>query len=196
MGLLKITLLIFANLSITMRPKNKKGYKSLKYRKKTDTLCEKQKLLVKKVTSLASPLCESEGMELVHVEYQRESVGRVLRLYIDKSGGITLDDCTSISLQLSDILDVAIEIKEAYSLQVSSSGPNRPISKESDFQRFAGNLAVIHTNESATDKRKIKGILSGLSEGKVSINVNGQIVFIPIETISKAILDNYKGDFS
>jgi ribosome maturation factor RimP len=73
---------------------------------------------------LAGPLCESEGLELVHLEYQREPGGWILRLYIDKSGGVTLDDCATVSRQMNDLLDVHLDDIGPYNLEVTSPGPD------------------------------------------------------------------------
>jgi ribosome maturation factor RimP len=75
---------------------------------------------------LAEPICRDEGLELVYVQYRRESNGRVLRLFIDKTGGVSLDDCTRVSRQLNDILDVNLEDIGPYHLEVSSPGADRP----------------------------------------------------------------------
>ena len=77
------------------------------------------------VNTLAEPLCKNEGMELVHVEYQREAAGWVLRLYIDQPGGVRLEDCSRVSRQLGDLLDVTVENIGPYNLEVSSPGINR-----------------------------------------------------------------------
>ncbi len=88
------------------------------------------------VKELAEPLCESEGVELVYVEYQPEAAGMILRLYIDKPKGVTIDDCIYINRQLGDILDVNLENAGTYRLEVSSPGPDRPLCKKIDFNRF------------------------------------------------------------
>ena len=89
---------------------------------------ENEKVIIGRIEALAEPLCESEGLELVHVEYQREAGGRILRLYIDRSGGVSLDDCVSVSRQLNDLLDVKLEDIGPYTLEVTSPGPERPLS--------------------------------------------------------------------
>ena len=93
--------------------------------------------IVERVWQLAQPLCASEGVELVHVEYQREQGGRTLRLYLDKPGGVTLDDCAGISRHLGDLLDVSLETAASYRLEVSSPGSKRPLGRLEDFKRFA-----------------------------------------------------------
>ena len=98
------------------------------------------------VEGMALPVCAAEGLELVHVEYLREADGRKLRLYIDKPGGIGLDDCVRVTRHLSDLLDVELEENYGpYNLEVSSPGPDRPLVKPADFERFKGNTAKIRT---------------------------------------------------
>ena len=94
--------------------------------------------IVKQVWALAEPLCESEGLELIQVEYQRESNGRILRLYVDKPDGIIIDDCIAVSRQMGDILDVHLEDVGPYSLEVSSPGAERPLARKRDFAKFKG----------------------------------------------------------
>ena len=95
---------------------------------------ESRAKMVTQANKLAAPLCEAEGVELVHIEYQQETGGRILRLYIDKPGGVTLDDCIIVSRQLSDLLNVKIETEETYRLEVSSPGPDRPLGNALDFE--------------------------------------------------------------
>ena len=83
--------------------------------------------------ALAEPLCESEGLELIQVEYQRESAGRILRLYIDKPGGINLDDCVGVSRQMGDILDVHLQELGPYNLEVTSPGSGAPSGEKAGF---------------------------------------------------------------
>ena len=83
--------------------------------------------IIQLVWKLAEPICSSEGMELIFVEYQREPGGRILRLYIDRPGGIALDDCAMVSRQIGDILDVHLDSNvPPYHLEVSSPGSQRP----------------------------------------------------------------------
>src|SRR6056297_3921375 len=81
---------------------------------------EEEREIVSRVWVLADPLCAAEGTDLIHIEYQREAGGRILRLYIEKPGGVSLDDCTAISRQLSDILDIKLSAQAPYTLEVSS----------------------------------------------------------------------------
>jgi ribosome maturation factor RimP len=144
-----------------------------------------------RVKDLAEPLCESEGVELVYVEYQPEAAGMVLRLYIDKPEGLTVDDCISISRQLGDILDVNFEDSGTYSLEVSSPGPDRPLWKKDDFNRFKGNVARVRTCRPFDGRKNFKGILLGISDETVKLVVDNKNVAIPFKEIERARLVNY-----
>jgi len=152
---------------------------------------EKERRIVARVYALGEPLCESEGIELVCVEYQREPRGRILRLYIDKPGGVTLDDCAAVSRQLGDLLDAALEEIGAYSLEVSSPGPHRPLGKALDFEKYRGNTAEIRTTLPINGKKKFKGVLEGMSGDTVSLRMNNAALAIPYELIARARLVNY-----
>ena len=140
------------------------------------------------VRDLAESVCESEGMELVHVEYGSERGGKTLRIYIDKPGGITLDDCAYISHQLGDILDVNLESAGSYNLEVSSPGSERPLSKVADFERFEGQMARIKTFQPIDGQKRFKGILSGISKRTVTLCIENKTVAIPYQDIARARL--------
>ncbi|MBW1650160.1 MAG: ribosome maturation factor RimP [Deltaproteobacteria bacterium] len=151
--------------------------------------------LAKQVIELAEPVCIAEGMELIHVEYKNQSGNKTLCVYIDKEEGVNIEDCVLISRQLGNLFDINLNLDQSYNLEVSSPGSRRPISKESDFQKFAGNSITLYTSCSNAGKKKIKGILEGISEGIVNIIVSGEQVRIPFETIYGARFDNFrKGD--
>ncbi|MDY6905111.1 MAG: ribosome maturation factor RimP [Thermodesulfobacteriota bacterium] len=137
---------------------------------------------------LIEPVCESEGLELVYVEFQREQIGRVLRLYLDAPGGVTIDDCTRISRQVSALLDVYADSLDNYTLEVSSAGLNRPLYKQNDFQRFAGHTAKIKTAAPVSGRKNFKGELMGVSSGTVEIKVDGDVFSVPYDKIVKAQL--------
>lgn len=151
--------------------------------------------VVTQVQELAAPLLDSLGLELVELEYRKEGQGMVLRLYVDKPGGVTLDDCAAVSRELSDLLDVEEIIHCHYSLEVSSPGLNRPLTKTADYERFAGRLVKVRTFEmlpdSAGNRRKtFLGELVGLSAGIVTLKlVEGQSAALPLDKIAKANLE-------
>ena len=133
-------------------------------------------------------------MELIHVEYQRESTGNVLRVFIDKPGGVFLQDCAHISRQLSDLLDIHMDIKGDYHLEISSPGINRQLGKLSDFIKFEGQQATIRICRPIDGQKNFTGVLSGVSEEAVVIQTNDRIIKIPYQDITRARLVNYNGD--
>jgi ribosome maturation factor RimP len=153
-----------------------------------------QEEIIAKVKEFAEPLCISEGIELVFVECNRESSGRIIRIYIDKQGGVTLNDCTRISRQLMDILDVTLNTNWPYNLEVSSPGYDRPLGKPEDFERFKDNTAKIRTSLPIEGQKNFKGIILGFFDGYVKLNENGKTVAIPYKFITKARLFDYSGD--
>jgi len=144
--------------------------------------------VVARVTEMITPLCAAEGMELVLVEYRREPGGRVLRLIIDRPGGVAVDDCVAISRQAGDYLDVALGVEEAYRLEVSSPGTQRPLVRPEDFDRFKGQLTRIRTRTALDGRRNYKGTLLGISEGTVHLSVDGVTVAIAFDDIERARL--------
>jgi ribosome maturation factor RimP len=147
------------------------------------------------VKGIALPILDSMGIELVDIEFGRVGRDAVLRLFIDKDGGITLDDCAVVSHELSLILDVEDVISCNYSLEVSSPGIDRPLKKPSDYERFSGRLIKVRTYEPLPDdkgnKRKtFLGKLEGLVDGVVKITLaEGQTASIPLERVAKANLE-------
>ncbi|MGD9082970.1 MAG: ribosome maturation factor RimP [Desulfobacterales bacterium] len=175
-----------------MEGRRKKINKRLKSRVKTrrqkKPVPENKEKIVSQARDLIGSLCENEGLELVHLEYQREAGGRILRLFIDRPGGVTLDDCVRISRQSSDLLDVYLENIGPYRLEVSSPGPNRPLGKRLDFDRFKGSRVKIKTAQSVDGQKKFKGVLMGISEEIVKLSVDGKIACIPYQEIITAQL--------
>lgn len=131
---------------------------------------------------------EADGAELVHVEFVREEGRWILRLYIDREGGVTMDDCARISYLVSPMLDVADPIESAYSLEVSSPGIERPLADEPDFERFAGERVKISTRNDHQGRRRFTGELAGVENGDVVVVVDGKTHKIPYGDIEKANL--------
>jgi len=145
--------------------------------------------VAEQVWRIAEPLCRSEGMELVQVEFQREQGGRTLRLYLDKPGGITLADCTEISRQLSDMLDVSLDAQMPYRLEVSSPGEQRPLGKINDFERFNGYRAKIRTVRPINGQKNFTGTLQGVDGTNVRLQISGgTLVVLAFAEIAKAQL--------
>lgn len=155
---------------------------------------DRREALRAQVWQLVEPLCAAEGTELVYVEFQREPAGAVLRLYIDKTGGVSLEDCTRISRPVSDLLDVALDEVGPYRLEVSSPGVDRPLGRAADYQRFTGHEARIRIARPIGDQRNFRGILRGVVDGSVRLETRALIVEISLDMITKARLVNYYGE--
>jgi ribosome maturation factor RimP len=154
------------------------------------------KVVAAQVWSLAEPVCTAEGLELVHVVFRREAGGRILRLYIDKPNGVTLEDCAAISRQIGDVLDVNLGVLDTYSLEVSSPGPERPLGRPEDYERFKGAPAKIRTMRALKGQKNFTGILGGLAEEAVLLRIKEQTLAIPLADISMARLVNTNGENS
>jgi ribosome maturation factor RimP len=134
---------------------------------------------------LIAPVVAGMGYELVDLQVSNR--GRLLRLFIDKPGGIGLEDCAAVSRQLSRVLEV--EGVEYDRLEVSSPGLDRPLRKAQDFVRFAGQKADVRMRTpDASGRRRFVGVLRGENEGRVSLELDGQTVALAIEDIDRARL--------
>lgn len=154
-----------------------------------------QQVASEKLKVIAERILASLGMDLVDIEYKKEGRQMILRFFIDKSGGVSLDDCAEVSRELSAILDVEDLVPGKYILEVSSPGLNRPLKKESDYLRYIGKLIKIKTFEALPDeagnKRKtFLGELTGFADGIVKMHLReGQDARIPIDKVAKANLE-------
>jgi len=145
--------------------------------------------IIDRVKTVADSLLISEDMELVEVEYRREPVGWVLRLTIDKRGGVTLDDCTRVSQEMGRSLDVESFIPNPYHLEVSSPGLDRPLKNERDFIRFAERRIRVKTIDPIGTQKSFKGKLRACVEGRIEMETDGGIVAIPLSNIARANLE-------
>ena len=122
-----------------------------------------------KAEELILPIVEANGFELVDVEYVREGGSWYLRAYVDKEGGITVDDCEIVSRAFSDRLDENDFIEDAYILEVSSPGLGRPLKKEKDYRRSMGKELEIRTYRAVDRCREFYGVLTAYDEDSVTI---------------------------
>ena len=154
-----------------------------------------QQTVTDKIKDIAERVASSLGMELVDLEYKREGRQMVLRFFIDKNGGITLDDCADVSRELSAVLDVEDLVPDKYVLEVSSPGLNRPLKTESDYVRYMGKLVKIKTYEMLQDeagnrRKTFLGELTGFTDGLITVRLReGQKAEIPLEKVAKANLE-------
>jgi len=146
---------------------------------------------VRDLTSLFEPVIESMGYELVGIEFQGSTQHGTLRVYIDHEKGIGVDDCATISHQISAILDVEEPIQQAYDLEVSSPGIDRPLFKAGDYEQFSGRSAKIKMAVPLNGRRNFKGVLQGVIDSRrVQIMVDNEGYELPISDIAKANLIN------
>ena len=146
--------------------------------------------VVERVRTVAEPILADRRLELVEVEFRREARGWILRLYMDRSGGVTLEDCERVSRELGDHLDVEDVIDHPYHLEVSSPGLDRPLTRDADFLGFVGKTARITTHGAVEGQRNFRGRLAGLAEGAVLLDLaDGRQVRIPRGLIAKARLE-------
>ena len=122
-----------------------------------------------KTEELLQPLVDAHGFELVDVEYVKEAGNWYLRAYIDKPGGIAVDDCEVISRALSDKLDEEDYIEDSYILEVSSPGLGRPLKKDKDFQRSIGKEIEVRTFRAIDKQKEFTGILKELNKDSFTI---------------------------
>ncbi|ACX52759.1 protein of unknown function DUF150 [Ammonifex degensii KC4] len=144
--------------------------------------------VVEVVSRLAEPLAERLGLELVDVEYKKEGGRWVLRVFIDKPSGVTLDDCEALSEALGEALDVEDPIPHSYSLEVSSPGVERPLKKPAHFQRFVGREVRVSTLAPVEGQRRFTGVLLAADEEGIRLETDGKELDLPYRLIAKANL--------
>lgn len=138
-----------------------------------------------KTEMLLLPIMERTGFELVDVEYVKEGSNYYLRAYIDKEGGITIDDCELVSRELSDLLDAEDFIPEAYFLEVSSPGLGRQLKKDKDFARSIGKDVEVKLYKPLEKKKEFEGVLESFDEKTVVLRLSETETFtIPRQSIA------------
>jgi len=140
------------------------------------------------VIELIEPGLLAKGLELVDVEFKKEGKNWVLRVFIDKEGGVTLEDCQKISSLVGDLIEVEEVIEPAYTMEVSSPGLNRVLKKEKDFIRFSGKKIGVQCHAPLNGRKKFTGILKDFKNQSIRLEVDGQLQIIPINRVAKANL--------
>lgn len=125
----------------------------------------------KKTEELVMPLIEKNNFELVDIEYVKEGDRFYLRVYIDKEGGITIDDCEIISRALEEKLDAQNFIEDSYILEISSPGLGRPLKKEKDFERSIGKEVEIKLYKAINRQKDFEGVLKSYTEEQLTIEI-------------------------
>lgn len=134
----------------------------------------KKEIYEQKTEEILNPMMEKNGFELVDVEYVKEGGNWYLRAYIDKPGGITVDDCEVISRELSDKLDEKDFVEEAYILEVSSPGLGRPLKKEKDFARSLGEEVEVRTYRAVNRQKEFIGVLKAYDKDSITIELENE----------------------
>jgi len=146
--------------------------------------------LKNRIQDLLEPLAEGQGLELVDLELHRARRGRtLLRIFLDRPGGITLEEITRFSRVAGELLDVHDLIPESYNLEVSSPGLTRELKKPRDYERYAGRLVRLTTRSVINGRQVHRGILLGLEADVVTLEEEGQVRSIPLGEIARARLD-------
>ncbi len=148
----------------------------------------RHKELINRVYDILEPVVDSLGYELLDIEYIMERGKWILRVYIDKEGGISINDCVIVSKEVSVILDVEDPIDSSYVLEVSSPGLNRPLTKEKHFIWAIGKKVKIKTEIPVDGRRNFKGILQNFQDGVIYIQVDGKVFSLEYGNIEKANL--------
>ncbi|MBI9075165.1 MAG: ribosome maturation factor RimP [Desulfatibacillum sp.] len=150
--------------------------------------------ILSQVKSLTEAALAAEGMDLVLAEFKRDGGGYILRLFVDKEGGITLGDCTMVSRYVGDLLDAYADEMPRYRLEVSSPGLDRPLTREDHYRRFEGRTALIVTKELRDGRRKFRGILSGASNGVITLVAEDVSMEFTLQEIESARLQYQHGE--
>ena len=130
--------------------------------------------LVDTVRALAEPVAAEYGCEVWDVEYVREAGAWYLRVYLDKDGGISIDDCEAVSRALDPILDERDPVPGSYVFEVSSAGAERELKRPSDFERFMGSDVEVKHYQPIDGAKSHVGVLRGYENGDVTIELNGR----------------------
>ena len=130
----------------------------------------------------------SMGFELLGIELIKNGRSSLLRIYIDKSEGITIDDCATVSEQITGLLDVRDPVKGQYNLEVSSPGLDKPLFTDDQLRRHIGQMVMFILREKYRGRRKISGILEAVDDSEVTINYEENNEKIPTKLINKAKL--------
>jgi ribosome maturation factor RimP len=141
-----------------------------------------------RVRVLVEPVIKEKGLELDDVEYVKEGAHWYLRLFIDKDGGVDIDDCSRASYAASELLDKSDIIRQSYILEVSSPGLERSLKKTEDFVRYQGKLVAVETNRLHEGFQEFTGYLIGLENDEIILEYEGNRMAIPRSIMKRAHL--------
>lgn len=152
---------------------------------------KREKEVAAKIERLIDPVLSRLGYELVLLQYQRDRGGHVLRLFIDKldGTGVQLEDCAAVSREVGTLLEVEDPLADQYHLEVSSPGLNRPLVKEKDFVKYAGQKVKVVANEGIDGRKTFTGVLGGFEDGNVIIEIDAKTYRVPHGDIARANIE-------
>ena len=145
--------------------------------------------IVEKIAGLVEAIARDELLELLEVEFRPTGARWLLRIYLDKEGGVTIGDCERVSREIERTLDVEDIIEHPYTLEVSSPGLTRTLKKKSDFERHRGKRCRIITSSPLDLRNEFQGEIGGVTEEGVEIRTEMDIYSIPFHAIKKAHLE-------
>ena len=140
------------------------------------------------LTEMLSPAVEALGFELWGIEFIRAGKHSTLRLYIDSENGVSVDQCADVSRQVSAVLDVEDPITNEYNLEVSSPGMDRLLFKEHHYQTYLGEEVSMRLNMPVANRRNVKGKLTEVNNGNITVEVDGESLVIALSNVSRANL--------
>ena len=152
------------------------------------TMSEVASPVIKEVTALIEPILDDMEIELVDIEFLSEQGRWVLRIYVDQSGGITLDACARVSREIDDLIEVKDIFHQGYVLEVSSPGLNRPLKKEKDFEKAVGKKIKIRMVTPLKGQRNFRGSLRSFQDGILCLSVKDDLILLPYGDVEKANL--------
>jgi ribosome maturation factor RimP len=146
--------------------------------------------ITERIQEILTPVLDQRGLELVDITLRVEGGHWILRVTIDREGGVQVHHCTAVNRELNVHMDVEDLVPVKYFLEVSSPGLDRPLKNESDYQRFKGRLVKIKTTLPVAGRKKINGTIEGIENGVVGVLLeDGMRLEVPVEDISSAKLD-------
>jgi ribosome maturation factor RimP len=140
------------------------------------------------IEELAAPIVQGEELELVDVEFKKEGANWFLRVFIDKPEGVDIDDCGRVSEKLSELLDEVDPIPQAYFLEVSSPGAERPLKKATDYERAIGKHVYITTYEPIEGQKIFEGVLNAYDGETITVQEAKKASTLPLESVASARL--------
>ena len=144
--------------------------------------------VLEKLERICTPVLDQLGLRLIEWEYTSEQGRWIIRLYIDREGGVKVADCERASHALEDLIDVELDLKQGYSLEVSSPGIDRPLRRPEDFSKFKGATIKLSTSRPLDGRSNYRGVIEDVTGDAVDMVVDGMRFRIPFNTLKKARL--------